>query len=73
MKFKISFVSCKVVFLKLFFKFSSIYLSLEELVNEKYFLVKEIYDLIFKKYFFFILDRKYFLEIIKKLKILYYY
>jgi hypothetical protein len=53
MKFKISFVSCKVVFLKLFFKFSSIYLSLEELVNEKYFLVKEIYDLIFKKIFFF--------------------
>ena len=47
-----------------------IYLLLKKLINKKYFLKK--IDLISRKVFFFILDRKYFLEVVKNLEILYY-
>ena len=54
------FVFWKVVFEKLFFKLSCIYLPLEKLVNEKHFPVNEKYfsvkgkfGLIFRKVFFF--------------------
>jgi hypothetical protein len=42
------------------------------LVNEKYFLVKEKFSLISRKVFFFILNRKYFPEVVKNLEMLYY-
>jgi hypothetical protein len=48
-----------------------IYLLLKKLINKKYFSVKNKFDLVFKKIFFFILDEKYFLEV-KILKISYY-
>jgi hypothetical protein len=43
----------KSYFQKLFFKFLYIYLLLEKLVNEKHFLVKEKFNLVFKKVFFY--------------------
>jgi hypothetical protein len=53
------------------FKFFYIYLLLKNLINKKYFSVKNKFGLVFKKIFFFILDEKYFLEV-KILKISYY-
>jgi len=47
-------------------------LLLEKLVNEKYFLIKEKFGLVFKKIFFFILDGKHFLKIMKNLEMSYY-
>jgi len=61
-----------VIFKKLFSKLLCICLLLEKLVNEKHFSIKEKFSLVFRKVFFFILDGKYFLKIIKKLKISYY-
>jgi hypothetical protein len=57
------FVSWKVVFLKLIFKFLCIYLSLEKLVNRKHFSV-------IKNFTWF--SGKYFQEIVKNLEISYY-
>jgi len=52
-------------FQKLLFKLLCVYLPIEKLVNEKYFLVKKNwFD--FRKVFFFILNGKYFLKIMKK-------
>jgi len=48
----------KVVFGKLLSKLSGVCLSLEKLVNGKYFSVKEKFDLIFRKMFFFYFGRK---------------
>jgi hypothetical protein len=47
-------------------------LSLEKLVNKKYFPVKEKFDLISRKIFSFILDGKHFLEVVENLEISYY-
>jgi hypothetical protein len=59
------FVSWKVIFEKLFFKFSCICLLLEKLVNRKHFLVnkkhfpvKEKFGLVFRKMFSFYFGRK---------------
>jgi len=41
---------------------------LEMLINKKHFTVKEKFNLIFRKIFFF-LDEKYFLEVVKNLKV----
>ena len=49
------FVFWKVIFEKLFFKFSCVYLLLEKLINEKYFLVKRKFNLVSGKCFPFIL------------------
>jgi len=64
---------------KLIFKFSCVCLPLEKLVNgkhfpvnEKHFPVKEKFGLVSRKVFFLILNGKYFPEIVKNLKILYY-
>jgi uncharacterized protein YlzI (FlbEa/FlbD family) len=46
------FVFWKVIFGKLFFKLSCVYLLLEKLVNEKYFSVKEKFGLVSRKVFF---------------------
>jgi len=48
----------KVVFGKLLSKLSGVCLSLEKLVNGKHFSVKEKFDLIFRKMFFFYFGRK---------------
>jgi hypothetical protein len=48
-----AFVFQNIVFEKLFFKFFCVYLTLEKLINEKYFPVKEKFSLISKKVFFF--------------------
>jgi hypothetical protein len=68
------FISWKVVFDKLFFKFFYIYLSLEKLINKNFSFSDQLKILFWfpEKYFTFILDGKYFLEIMKDLKILYY-
>jgi hypothetical protein len=47
-------------------------LLLEKLVDGKHFSIKEKFDLIFRKIFFFILGGKHFSEVVKKLKISYY-
>jgi hypothetical protein len=47
-----------VIFKKLLFKLSCVYLSLEKLVNEKHFPVKEKFDLVFRKVFSFYFRRK---------------
>jgi len=52
------FISWKVIFCKLFFKLSCICLSLEKLVNRKYFPVKEKFDLVFRIIFSFYFRRK---------------
>jgi hypothetical protein len=49
---KTMFVFRKIVFKKLFFKFFYVCLSLEKLVNRKYFPIKEKFGLVFKKVFF---------------------
>jgi len=46
------FVFEKVVFEKLFFKFSCVCLSLEKLINGKHFPIKEKFGLVSKKEFF---------------------
>ena len=51
-------VSWKVVFRKLFFKLSCVCLPLEKLVNGKHFPVKEKFDLVSRKVFFFYFGRK---------------
>jgi hypothetical protein len=48
---KAMFVFWKVIFEKLFFKFFCVYLPLENLVNEKYFPVKEKFGLVSRKVF----------------------
>jgi hypothetical protein len=66
----------KILTLSLFgrkwFKFSCVCLLLEKLINGKYFLIKEKFSLVSGKYFLFILGGKYFLEVVKNLKISYY-
>jgi len=60
-------------FKKLFFKFFCVYLLLKKMVNEKYFPVKEKFDLVSKKIFswkFF--SGKHFPEIVKNLEMSYY-
>jgi len=57
---------------KLLFKLSCIYLLLEKLVNRKYFSIKKKFSLILKKCFPFILGRKYFPKVMKKLEMSYY-
>jgi hypothetical protein len=52
------FVFWKIVFWKLFFKFSCVCLLLEKLVNGKYFPFKEKFGLISRKIFFFYFGRK---------------
>ena len=59
-------------FKKLFFEVLFIYLLLKKLIYKKYFFIKEIFNLIFRKVFFFISSGKYFLEVMKNLKISYY-
>jgi len=59
-------------FLKIIFLIFYICLSLKILINEKHFLIKKIFDLVFKKNFLFILGEKYFLKVVKKLEISYY-
>jgi hypothetical protein len=66
------FVFWKVIFKKLFFKLSCVYLLLEKLINEKYFLVKKNLAWFPGKCFPFILDGKHFLEVVKNLEISYY-
>jgi hypothetical protein len=56
----------KVIFCKLLFKLFWVYL----LMNENNLLVNEKFSLVFLN-FFFVLGRKYFSEVVKKLKILY--
>ena len=48
---RLCFVSYKVIFEKLLLKFLCVCLLLEKLINEKYFLVKEKFSLIFRKIF----------------------
>jgi len=48
----------KVIFEKLFSKFSCVCLPLEKLINGKYFPVKEKFGLIFRKVFSFYFERK---------------
>jgi len=55
---KASFIWWKVIFKKVFFKFSCVYLLLKRLVNEKYFSVKEKFNLVSRKVFFFYFGRK---------------
>ena len=64
------FVSQKLVFGKPLFKLSCIYLSLEKLVNRKYFPVKEKFgqESVFLKN----LGGKYFPEVVKNLEMSYY-
>ena len=62
------FVSRKVISEKLLSKLSCICLSLEKLVNEKHFTVKEKFGLVSKKVFFFYFGRKTFSESCEKLK-----
>ena len=52
------FVSRKVVSWKSPSKLSCVYLSLEKLINEKYFLIKEKFGLVFRKVFSFYFERK---------------
>jgi len=52
------FVFLKIVSEKLFFKFSCVCLSLEKLINKKYFPIKEKFGLVFKKVFSFYFGRK---------------
>jgi len=53
------FVYCKVISRrKSLFKFSYIYLSLEKLVNKKYFPVKKKFNFVFRKVFYFYFGRK---------------
>jgi len=47
-------------------------LLLKKLINGKYFLVKEEFNLIFRKIFSFILDIKHFLKVMKNLEMSYY-
>ena len=55
------------------FKLFYIYLSLEKLINGKYFSVKKKFSLVFRKvFFFFILGGKHFPEVVKNLEISYY-
>jgi len=61
-----------VVFGKPLFNLSFVCLLLGKLVNGKHFSVKEKFSFIFRKVFLFILDGKYFLEVVKNLKISYY-
>jgi hypothetical protein len=61
-----------VVFWKALSKHSCVCLSLEKLVNVKYFSVKEKFRLVSRKVFPFILGGKYFSEVVKKLEMLYY-
>ena len=70
--FKAVFVSPKLLFRKLFFKFLCVYLLLKKLINRKYFLIKEKFGWIFRKVFFFFLDGKHFPEVVKNLEISYY-
>jgi len=56
------------IFKKLLFKLSCIYLLLEKLVNEKYFLVKEKSDLVSRKGFSFYFGRKTLSENCKKFR-----
>jgi hypothetical protein len=55
---KFMFVFRKVIFEKLLFKLSCVYLLLRKLVNEKHFPVKEKFGLIFRKVFSFYFGRK---------------
>ena len=73
------FVFRKIVFKKSLSKLSCVCLSLEKLVNEKYFPVnkkhfhvKEKFDFISRKVLFFYFGWKHFLEVVKNLEILYY-
>jgi len=66
------FVSQKVVLGKSLSKLSFVCLPLEKFANGKHFSVKEKFSLVFRKVFFFILDGKHFLKVVKKLKISYY-
>jgi len=59
-------------FWKLFFKFLFTCLLLEKLVNKRYFSVKKNLARFLEKYFFFIIDGKHFLEVVKNLKISFY-
>ena len=45
---------------------------IKKLINKKYFLIEENFNLVFRKIFFFILDEKHFLKVVKKLKMSYY-
>ena len=53
------------IFKKLLFKLSCVYLSLEKLVNEKHFPVKEKFGLVSKKIFSFYFGQKHFPEVMK--------
>jgi len=53
---------------KLFFKFSCVYLSLENLINKKHFQVKEKFGLVFRKVFFFYFGWKIFFESYEKFR-----
>jgi len=63
------FVSWKVVSWKPLFKLFYVCLLLEKLVDRKHFTVKGKFDLVFRKYFPFILSGKHFPEVVKILKI----
>jgi len=70
-----TFVFRKIILKKIPFKFSCIYLLLVKLidkkyfsVNKKYFFIKKNLILFLEKYFSYILNGKYFLKIMKKLK-----
>ena len=67
------FVSWNFLFEKFFFKLSCVCLSLEKLVNEKYFPVKGKFDLVSRKSIFLKnLSGKHFLKVEKNLEMLYY-
>ena len=53
-------------------KLSCVCLSLEKLINGKHFLGKEKFGLVSRNFFFFILGRKHFSEVVKNLKMSYY-
>ena len=59
-------------FRKLFSKLLCVCLPLEKLINEKHFLVKGKFDLIFKKVFSFYFVQKTLFKVVKNLKISYY-
>jgi hypothetical protein len=62
------YVSWKMIFWKSLSKLARICLPLEKLVNEKYFLVKEKFGLVFRKVFFFYFELKILSRSCKKFK-----
>jgi len=57
----------KTIFWKSLSKLSCVCLPLEKLVNEKYFTVKEKFNLIFRKVFSFYFGQKHFSEVMKNI------